>query len=593
MNRKRLFWELFPSYLLITVISVLAITWYASGSLRQFHRQRVKEDLRVRCLLLEDPVRNALAAGQAGAVDRLCKEMGSQAGTRCTVVLPSGVVIGDSERAPAEMDNHAARPEIVEAYAGRTGLAVRFSDTLRENMAYVAVPLHRDGKIAGVIRCALPLTTIEEHVRSVRVRVFAGGAAVALLASLVSLFVSRRITRPLEEMKRGAERFARGDLGTHLSPSGSEEMAGLASSLNDMADQLNERIGSLVKERNEREALFAAMDEAVIAVDLDERVLEMNAAAARMAGLPADTARGRTIQEAIRNPDLQEFVARALAAEEPVEGDVVFRGETERFMQARGSALRGPSGLRTGALIVLIDVTRLKRLENMRRDFVANASHELKTPVTSIKGALETLGERAAELPADLRPFLDMAGRHSDRLGSLVEDLLSLSRIEHAAEGRGAALDEGPVRPVLEAGIRACEAKASQKKIRVRLDCAEGLTARLNANLLEQAVVNLVTNAVQYSEEGSEVTVRGVREGDTVRIQVIDQGCGIEAKHLPRLFERFYRVDTARSRKMGGTGLGLSIVKHVVLAHDGSVDVESVVGKGSTFTISIPTHARG
>ncbi len=588
MKRTRLLWQLIPSYLLITVIAVLAITWYASDSLHRFYRLRVEDELKVRCGLIEDLVREAMAAGAPDAVDRLCKDMGQRTGSRFTVVLPSGEVIGDSERLPREMANHADRPEIVAALARGAGVAVRFSETLRENMAYVALPLAKDGQAAAVVRCALPLTTIEHHVRDVHLRILLGGLAVALLASLISLVVARQISQPLEEMKRGAERFARGELAVHLPVPDSEEMASLATTLNEMADQLDNRIDNLTRERREREALFAAMEEAVIAVDMDERVLEMNPAAARLSAMTAEEARGRTIQEVIRNSDLQRFVAQALAGEEPVEGDVVFHGETDRFMQARGSTLRGQSGLKVGALVVLTDVTRLKRLENLRRDFVANASHELKTPVTSIKGAIETLQERAAELPAELRPFLEMAGRHSDRLCALVEDLLSLSRIEHAVEGRGVAFETAPVRPVLEAAMRACETKAAEKRIALRLECPESLTARFNPLLLEQAVVNLLTNAIQYSEAASEVTVRGGPAGGSVALQVVDRGCGIEAKHLPRLFERFYRVDTARSRKMGGTGLGLAIVKHVALAHEGSVSVESAVGKGSTFTIRLP-----
>ena len=588
MKPTRLFWQLFPSYLLITVVAVLAITGYASGSLHTLYLQRTEEDLKVRCRLLEDAVRNAIISPQADAVDRLCKEMGARAGARFTVILPSGAVVGDSDSLISEMGNHANRPEIIEALAGRTGVAVRFSDSLRQNMAYVAVPLNRDGQPAAVIRCALPLTTIETHVRKVHFRILFGGMAIALLASLISLVVSRQIAEPLEEMKRGAKRFANGDFSTHLPVPDSEEMASLATTLNQMADQLDDRIEALVKERREREALFVAMGEAVIAVDMDERVMEANPAAARLAGLPPAQIRGRTIHEVIRNADLQQFVAQAVASDEPVEGEVVWRGESDRFMQARGSSLQGSSGLKVGALIVLNDITRIKRLENMRRDFVANASHELKTPITSIKGAIETLQDRAPELPADLQPFVAMADRHSDRLCALVEDLLSLSRIEHAAEGQGVTLELGAIRPVLDAAVRACETKASEKGVVVRVRCPAEVSARLNAELLEQAVVNLITNAIQYSEKGSEVTVRGDGFEGAVRIQVVDRGCGIEAKHLPRLFERFYRVDTARSRKMGGTGLGLAIVKHVVLAHQGHVDVESVVGQGSVFTILLP-----
>jgi two-component system phosphate regulon sensor histidine kinase PhoR len=290
----------------------------------------------------------------------------------------------------------------------------------------------------------------------------------------------------------------------------------------------------------------------------------------------------------IRLSELQRFVVGALSSGEPVEKDLVLYGEAERIVRAHGTPLRDAEGKRVGVLIVLNDVTRLAKLENIRKDFVANVSHEIKTPITAIKGFVETLQEGQSQDPEDVQRFLGIIHRHVDRLEAIVEDLLSLSRIEKEAETEEIPLEDHPVRVVLARAVQACEGKAASRKIRLELDCAESLTGRVNPHLLEQAVVNLIDNAVNSSEEGKSVTVKAQEKEQDILIQVQDQGSGIERKHLERIFERFYRVDKSRSRKLGGTGLGLSIVKHIVQAHGGRVSVESRVGVGSIFTVQLP-----
>jgi two-component system phosphate regulon sensor histidine kinase PhoR len=301
----------------------------------------------------------------------------------------------------------------------------------------------------------------------------------------------------------------------------------------------------------------------------------------------------RPLQDVIRNPDLRRFALLAIDCREPVEDDLVLRGARDRIIRLRGTALRDLSG-EGGAVIVLNDVTDMKRLENVRRDFVANVSHELKTPIASIKGFVETLLDGAADDPADRRRFLDIVARQADRLESIIEDLLSLSRIEQSEEAGNLPREPVPIAELLAAVTADCLPRAADRSIRLELSCPDSLVAEVNAPLLEQAVINLVDNAIKYSEPGRTVRLSADEEpaaagGPAVRIMVEDEGCGIDGEHLPRLFERFYRVDEARSRKLGGTGLGLSIVKHIVQAHDGTVAVQSEPGKGSTFTIRLPT----
>jgi two-component system phosphate regulon sensor histidine kinase PhoR len=489
------------------------------------------------------------------------------------------------------MDPHGDRPEVRAALEGRLGASTRFSDTLRRQMMYVAVPVWRDGRVACVARVSLPLTTVEWTLRTVHRQVAMAAGAAAVLFAVLSYALARRLARPLEDMRQVAERLAGGDLSARAAAPDEESIAALASALNRMAAQLQERIEALARQRNEQEAVLSSMVEGVLAVDRDQRILHANQAAVRALDLPPGRAVGRGVHEAIRNADFLQFLAATLASDAATEAQVVFRSEQDRWLQLRGAPLTDSSGARIGALVVLTDVTRLRRLETIRQDFVANVSHELKTPITAIKGCAETLTDDLESLPAAAHPFVRMLTRHVGRLEAIVEDLLRLSQIEHDAERGEIERVPGPIRDVLKRAIQDAQPDAMAKRIAVDLDCAEDLRAPIHAALLEQAVVNLLDNAIKYSAEGTAVGVSAAARGERVEIQVSDQGVGIESRHLPRIFERFYRVDTARSRAMGGTGLGLAIVKHIALAHRGGVAVESEPGRGSVFTIWLPREA--
>lgn len=588
MRRKRLLWQLYPSYLLITLISLLAVTLYASRALRQFQLQQTKADLESRMHLIQEQVRQRLVVAQPNRVDRLCKDLGKKASTRITVVLPSGKVVGDSEELPEEMDNHADRPEVIEALAAGLGSSVRFSHTLGQDMAYVAIPVEHGGEVIGVVRTAIPLTSVNRTLATVYVRIAAGGLVVALLAAVVSMVVSRRISRPLERIKEGAERFAHGDLTHKLVTPNSEEIAALAETLNQMAAELDERIRFAVGQRNEREAILSSMVEGVLAVDSGEHVLSLNRAAARLFGINAEQSRGRDLQEVARSPELHHLVGDVLSKRKSVAKEIVVYGDGERFLHVHGTVLYGVEGRAIGALMVLHDVTRIKKLEKVRRDFVANVSHELKTPITSIKGYVETLLDGGMHSGEDVHRFLRIIATQGDRLNAIVDDLLALSRIEQEAERAEIALGRGRIKEVLEAAIEMSHPKTSEKDVRIEVACEEKLEARINGPLLEQAVANLIDNACKYSPAGGTVQVEAVRVETEIVIRVRDQGRGIEQQHLSRIFERFYRVDKARSRKLGGTGLGLAIVKNIAQAHAGRVAVESMPGQGSSFSLYLP-----
>ncbi len=589
MRRRRLVAQLFPSYLVIVLLALLAVTWYVSQAWRHAFLEQTAADLKVRADLVTPQFQGLLDHLDAGAVDHLCKELGRLSATRLTVILPTGRVVGDSSKNPAGMDNHADRPEIQPAFQGKIGLSTRLSYTEETPMMYVAAPIMDRGRVIGVVRASLAVAFIDRVLYGMYFKIALGGMGAALLAALLSLVMARRLSSPLEEMKQGAQRFAQGDLRVKVPVPPSDELASLAEALNYMAEQLDQRIRTITRQRQEQEAVLASMVEGVMAVDHRERLITLNQAGARLLGVDPETARERPLPEVVRNPDLQNFVARALASPRQVDGEIILRESgQDRLLQVQGTTLRDPQGKAFGALIVLNDVTRLRRLEQARRDFVANVSHELKTPITSIKGFVETLLDGAMQEPKNALNFLQIIARHADRLNEIIDDLLSLSRIEQDSEQGKIALSPGRLKEVLHNAIQVCRERAAAKDIRIDLSCPDELAAEINAPLLEQAVVNLIDNAVKYSPAARPVQVEARGETGEVLILVRDQGPGIAPEHLPRLFERFYRVDSGRSRKVGGTGLGLAIVKHIAQSHGGYVTLQSAPGKGSTFLIHLP-----
>ncbi len=598
MRQLRLFWQIFPACVGISLLSIVLVGWLANNSSHDFYINELNRELRERIRLLQPSVTALTQSGTDEQLQDFVRRTGRQASTRITLIDARGVVLADSSEDHSLMDNHASRPEVALALSGKEGRSIRGSKTLRESMLYVALPVPlKTGQAPGVLRLAITTSAYDQLSRAFTNKLILICLAVPLLAALLSALSARRISRPLEEMKRGAEQLAIGRFDAsprikvdHMTV----EMAGLANAINQMAEQINQRVRIIIQQRNELEAVFSGMADSVVAIDADKNIIRMNQAASGLFMLSADSVKGKPAQGVIRNTQLLELIDYTLAHNSQQEKEVtVFSGTDPITLQTHAMPLRDEKGASVGVLLVMNDLTKLNRLENIRQDFVANVSHELKTPITVIKGYIETLLDGALAEQDTARSFLAVAAAQANRLDAIVDDLLTLSRIEDKSSREKVQTSPASARQVLENAVEACAPLAEEKRLQFEVECAPELSAPMNQPLLEQALINLLNKAIAYSPAGSTVRLfcRVSKKADgssLLHLSVSDKGPGIGKEHLPRIFERFYRCDRARSRDMGGTGLGLAIVKHIVQAHNGTVEVESILGKGSTFTITLP-----
>jgi two-component system phosphate regulon sensor histidine kinase PhoR len=588
MFKRSLLWQLYPVYLLIILIALFTITWYLSHLLPDFYHNQVAEDLEARANLIKEQILQKLEAGDFKGMDAMAKELGASSSTRITIILPNGKVIADSDENPADMENHGNRPEFKDAFEKEIGKSLRFSNTLGQSMMYLALPIKEQGKILAIVRTSVPVVAVNEKIRDLNNKIILSVIIVAICAAVISLVVSRRVSLPIEQMKETAQRFALGQLDLRVPLPKQAELTELAQALNEMAQQLQDRIQTITQQRNELKAILSSMVEGVVAVDSDGYIVNINEAAANFLSTDIAKAQGCSIEEVIRNTEFQEFIRGILNEEHGAQTDIVLSGREDRFVRLEGANLTDSKGKKSGAVVVISDMTRMRRLEDVRRDFVANVSHELRTPITSIKGFVETLLEGATKNPQQAERFLQIIAKHSDRLNAIVEDLLSLSSLEEGSEKRKITFEKASVKQVLNSVIAMSMIKAEEKNITIELECEESIEAKINTILLEQAVLNLVDNAIKYSEPASKIQIRAYRTNKTIVISVRDYGCGISRIHQNRIFERFYVVDKSRSRKLGGTGLGLAIVKHIAEVHGGKVTLESTPGVGSTFFLHLP-----
>ncbi len=590
MKRRPLFWKLYPSFVFISFVSLLAVTVIACLSFKTFHYQQRELDLEVRAKLVRAEFSRLIQTKNFLEVQALAEKLGEESKTRITIILPSGKVIGDSKENPLNMDNHRGRPEISEALESGRGVSIRYGITLKKESMYFAMPIKTNKTTLGIIRTSTPLIAIQKALWSIYTQVAIGFFIFVLLIAISSWWVSKTLSRPLELMKMQAQLIAQGDFSSRvrLNPSDPSELDSLAQAINEISIQLNQRIETVLSQKNEQEAVFSSMLEGVIAIDTDERILRINSAAYQILAISEKGVEGMAVQEVIRNAELQNLVLFSLKQDAPIGQEIEIQQEKGPYLFIQSAPLLDVQKNKCGVVVVINDITKLKQLEVHRKEFVANVSHELRTPLTTIQGFAETLLNPAVSDQQEKDEFIKIIHKQAARLGTILEDLLTLSRLEKEGEAREIELDLQKIKPTLEGAISLCQSRASERKINVELACTDDCTVKHNGPLIEQAVVNLLDNAIKYSNSESQVSLAVRSTGRGITITVSDQGSGIAKAHLPRLFERFYRVDKARSRKMGGTGLGLSIVKHIALVHGGSVEVNSTINQGSIFSIHLP-----
>lgn len=525
-------------------------------------------------------------------LQRLAHQYGQACDCRITFVREDGTVIADSSQPDAgiaRMENHRDRPEIISALAGNPGQSIRHSETVRQDMLYAAAPLRFDGSVRGAVRVSISLAQVEKKIAGVRSTIATITIFMILAAILVSLWISRSISRPLGEMSRIADKLAQGDYSARVRSSLPDEHGQLGATLNLLAEKVQSAIHALSQEKAHLSAILSNMTEAVVAVDETGHVLAVNPALTRLFGIQPQDSVGKPFLEVIRNNRLSALLNAVIKDSTRQQDEVKVLSPEEAVFEAQAVPLILEERC-IGALLVLHDITRLRQLEQVRKDFVANVSHEIKTPLASIKAFAETLRAGAIDDPANRKEFVEVIEKDADSMTRLVDDLLELSSIE---SGRRAPNFEPIALAECARGVAASLAPLSdRKRVRVNIRIPDDLPpVRADKGQLRQVLTNLLDNAIKFNKDEGDVTVTASAGQRVVTVVVQDTGSGIPGENLPRIFERFYRVDKARSRELGGTGLGLAIVKHIIDAHGGSAGVESKPGQGSTFRFTLPTAA--
>ena len=624
----RLYWKLMLTYLAVILLVLAAAYGYMQPAMHEFLTTQVGDSLAREVRLAGTMLARELSEGEsAGDLDDLADLVGRQLRVRVTLIDSTGRVAGDSEvrrEGLQELENHANRPEVIEAWAGAVGRSVRHSDTLDTDMLYVARVASgvRGGRM--VVRLAMPVHDVSQMQSRVGgvIRIALGFGL--LLAALMAYAMSRLASRPITDMARVARSVAAGDFTAHANVpvTSAVELRDLGTALNEMRSEIQRRITDITVNNSRSEAVFSSITEGILVTDQDGRILMTNRAFNRLFGVDR-SGKGRMSVELIRNAEVQDAIEQTLSSGEATTQDMALRGVPERNFDVHVAPIV-QDGAGIGAVAVFYDITELRELERVRKDFVANVSHELRTPLTAIKGCADTLADGALSDQEAAERFVRTIINHSNRLESLLSDLLDLSRLE---SGKLSVSREAcPVSRIVDGATAAVRLFAEEKEISILPAVDTDVAVRCDPELVEQALVNLLDNAVKYTPNGGSIRVAvrelgeapvdaaafsrtaspastyrplpssqqmldlRVPEGESrgrIAIEVTDTGIGIPSDALPRLFERFYRVDKGRSRAMGGTGLGLSIVRHLMHAHGEDVYVTSELGKGSTFGITL------
>ena len=592
--RPNLFWKLALTFLGLLLGVLVAVDFFAERALRSdYERTGFNQLIAIaRVAQARPPQLSQLPASRPNDVAALRAWVGQIAasGVRVTIITGDGQVLADSQSDPQTMENHAGRPEIRDALARGDGRSIRHSVTINRDLLYYAVRQNMPAGPPIVLRFALPLQTVDEVLRSFRRSLWLASFVILLLAGAASLLISRSFSDRVERLKEFSRRVAGGDFLPLPADRSGDALEALAASLNQTAARLDRTIRTLTEERNLSSAILGSMLEGVAVVNASERLLFANRGFAEILELDVPPQAGRALVEIVRQTELIEAVRKVLAGAPRVEAEIVTGTLRQRFFAATvASVLAGDT---SGAVIVLHDITDLRKLERVRRDFIANVSHEFKTPLTAIQGFAETLLAGAVDDPQNRGRFLGIILEHARRLARLTDDLLKLSKMD--ADRLELEIRRLSVSQLIESCLETSQHRAAEKDIRISVNIAEHLPEIAgDRRLLAEVLQNLLDNATQYTLPGGQIMVSAETDDGEVIFTVSDTGIGIPQADQPRIFERFYRVDAARSREVGGTGLGLAIAKHLVEVHGGRIWVESEVGQGSQFHFSVPLFDSG
>lgn len=590
MGSKSLKFKLVLSYLLVIFISFGFIAFYLDRNLEENAVQDIKKSLLNQGYLIESQLISQNAKKQDPAhLEALVQEIAPKIGCRISIIDDQGRVLADSERTPEEvllMDNHAQRPEIRTALEGRIGESTRYSSTLKIDMLYLTIPLRqKDSLTTGALRLALPLESVRRMLLVIRKSIILSVSFALGLAFVLGSLLAAGIVKPLRKIINVSRRFSAGDFAHKIFYESDDEIGELAATLNKMAQEIEDKVRQTSIQNQHLKAILYSMIEGIVVVDKDARIVSLNPPAETIFNIDSRGVDGRLLIEAIPNNEISSIISDVLKGGVSASKEITLVWPLQRVFQLNASPIFVNNSV-AGAVAVIHDITEIRRLEVMRRDFVANVSHELKTPLTSIKGFVETLLEGALEDKKNKRHFLEIIREHVDRLDNLVNDLLSLSHLE----SREIRLDkkEFDLRGLADESLAGFKSQIKKKALEVTNDLPSGLSVKADRNRIEQVLINLIDNAVKFNNNNGRIKVYCEESSGQLKVFVEDTGAGIPAKDIPRIFERFYRVDKARSRELAGTGLGLSIVKHIVELHGGSAGVESTEGLGSRFWFTLP-----
>ena len=576
----RLFYKLFGTYLVIAVLALVIAGFFIERELRTGLTRWIEEDLMAETQII--------ALMPEGDIDKQSQALAERSRARVTLIDARGLVTLDSNGQTKDLDNHLNRSEIQEARVKGKGTATRYSRTLKMDMLYVALPLYEGSHLKGYLRLSRPMLEVDRSVDKLRYSIFQVLLLIIILSMIVAFIFSMKVISPIQEIEAFTDKIRKGDVSGMLMIDSRDEIGQLSKNINDMVAELQQKIRVANEEKWKLRAAFASMAEGVMVLDSQNRIEGLNKGMAEMIGREYADIVGKTPIEAFRNIAFQDALNRFRQAGEIVLEEITLGDENPMILDVNISAVKSLPGQDPKTMIVFHNVTRLKKLEQVRADFVANVTHEIKTPLTAIIGFVETLQQGAIDDRAKAQKFLLTIHENAQRLNRLVDDLLTLSSIELGETKlhlEGLALDD-----VFETALTLISPRAALKNVRIQRDVQPGLPmVRADRDRLVQILVNVLDNAVKFTPEGGSVSITASPQVQgSVVIKITDTGIGISKSELPRLGERFYRIDKTRSREMGGTGLGLSIVKHLMKAHEGSMEIESTLGKGTTVSLHFP-----